>query len=359
MRAEHLVSADVRRDEQAIVAALRRYWHPIAYSEAVTDKPLAVELLGERLVVVRFGDGPRVYADLCVHRGVALSLGWLDGDRLRCAYHGWCYDHTGQCVEIPSNPGQRIPDRARLRSYPVREVDGLVWACLDDEPRFGVPPFPEWTDPAFHVLMIPYYDWNCGAHRRTENFVDLAHLPWVHEGVLGDRSHPETPVHTVERRHDHLAMHSHVDEEQNMKSAPDGPHPGRVHTINDWRVHPACTIHWMQCFDDGRRFGMFIVASPLDTGRCRTFSMVFRDFDFDGNDDDYTTFQLEIVEADRAIAESQRPEELPVDLTAELHVKGADALSIEYRRWLIELTRDQPDTASANPRPDPARPADH
>jgi vanillate O-demethylase monooxygenase subunit len=335
-----LLAAALASEEHEVVRALRRYWHPVAYSGDVTHRPLAVELLGERLVVVRFADGPRVFADLCAHRGAALSLGWLDDDRLRCAYHGWCYDERGRCVEIPSSPGQRIPDRARLRPYAVRESGGLVWACLEDRPRFDVPPFPEWKDDAFHVIVVPHYDWRCGAHRRTENFVDLSHLPWVHEGVLGDRRYPVTPVHHVRRLDDQLLMEGAVYETPNMKSTPGGRAPAPVHTDNVWRVYPACTIHWRQRFDDGRRFGIFIVASPTGTRQCRTFTLMFRDFDHEGDDARYVEFQLEIAEADRAIAESQRPEELPADLTAELHIKGADAMSIEYRRWLLELARE-------------------
>jgi vanillate O-demethylase monooxygenase subunit len=345
-RSSSLIAGDLADEEHEVVRALRQYWHPVAYSSDVTERPLAVELLGERLVVVRFTEGPRVYADLCVHRGAALSLGWLDEDRLRCAYHGWCYDESGTCVEIPSSPGQRIPDRARLRPYRVGESGGLVWACLDEHPRFDLPPFPEWDDGAFHVITVPAYDWHCGAHRRTENFIDLSHLPWVHEGVLGDRRHAETPTHTVRRLADHLHMEGAVFETPNMKSAPDAAQPERVHTDNVWRLYPACTIHWTQRFEDGRRFGIFIVASPTGARRCRTFTLMFRDFDHHGDDDRYIKFQLEIAEADRAIAESQRPEELPADLTAELHIKGADAMSIEYRRWLLDLARESADVAT-------------
>ena len=68
--------------------------------------------------------------------------------------------------------------------------------------------------------------------------------------------------------------------------------------------------------------------------------MNFRNFSHDEPDEPFCQFQIEIAERDRAIVESQRPEELPADLTAELHVRATDRMSIEYRRWLVELVRE-------------------
>src|SRR3954447_24181257 len=127
------------------------YWHPLAKSDELADAPLAAELLGRRLVLARLGGQAVAMDDLCRHLGAALSLGRvLGGKVLRCGYHGWCYDQTGRCVEIPLRGELAIPEGARVRRYPTREAYGLVWVCLSDSPRFGLPAYAEFEDPAFH-----------------------------------------------------------------------------------------------------------------------------------------------------------------------------------------------------------------
>ena len=82
--------------------ALRACWHPVAFAAGLGDRPAHADLLGEPLVLWRGPDGaPRVMSDLCVHRGTALSLGWISGEELVCAYHGWRYGADGRCVAIP------------------------------------------------------------------------------------------------------------------------------------------------------------------------------------------------------------------------------------------------------------------
>ena len=82
--------------------ALKPYWYPLALSTDVVAKPVASELLGERVAIYRAGGKVRAVRDLCIHRGTPLSLGWIDGDTLVCAYHGWGYAPDGACVRIPS-----------------------------------------------------------------------------------------------------------------------------------------------------------------------------------------------------------------------------------------------------------------
>ena len=72
--------------------ALRGYWHPVALSEELSDRPLAVRLLGDRLAVCRLNGEAAAFHDLCIHRGTPISLGWVEGGQLVCAYHGWSYD---------------------------------------------------------------------------------------------------------------------------------------------------------------------------------------------------------------------------------------------------------------------------
>ena len=101
--------------------SFRQYWHPVAYSSELGDGPMNVRLLDHEVVLVRLGGEVRAFYDLCVHRGTPLSLGFIDNDRLRCAYHGWAYDCSGVCTEIPSVKDERIPSRARLRRYQAAE----------------------------------------------------------------------------------------------------------------------------------------------------------------------------------------------------------------------------------------------
>jgi nitrite reductase/ring-hydroxylating ferredoxin subunit len=83
---------------------LQQYWHPVIWSKDVTDKPVSVKLLDQPLVLWRVNGTVSAFYDLCLHRGAALSLGWIDGDKLVCPYHGWNYGADGACVKIPSLP---------------------------------------------------------------------------------------------------------------------------------------------------------------------------------------------------------------------------------------------------------------
>ena len=99
---------------------LRQYWHPVATSAELGDQPLGVRLLDEAVVLYRAGDRVIAFKDLCIHRGTALSRGWVDGETLVCAYHGWSYAPDGVCVRIPAlDPGPPIPLKARTPVYRV------------------------------------------------------------------------------------------------------------------------------------------------------------------------------------------------------------------------------------------------
>lgn len=113
----------------ADLAAQRACWHPVAFATEVADRPVHADLLGEPLVVWRRADGtPRVMSDLCVHRGTALSLGWVKGDELVCAYHGWRYGADGRCVAIPQKEDPAaVPAKARVRAQVIREFEDTIF----------------------------------------------------------------------------------------------------------------------------------------------------------------------------------------------------------------------------------------
>ena len=122
---------DLRR-----VGAHPDYWYPLAWShELKAGRTLARGFAGQPIVLYRGREG-RVFAleDRCAHRQVPLHLGVVCGDQLKCHYHGWTYDASGKCVEIPYLGKERLPNG--VRSYPAREVDGLILVFPGD-PNFA------------------------------------------------------------------------------------------------------------------------------------------------------------------------------------------------------------------------------
>ena len=90
--------------------ALRENWHAVAFSDNLGEKPVSVRLLDEHVVLCRLGGRVSAFQDLCIHRGCPISLGWVEGEELVCAYHGWSYAGDGKCTRIPSVPsGHPIP----------------------------------------------------------------------------------------------------------------------------------------------------------------------------------------------------------------------------------------------------------
>ena len=324
--------------EESLYRAMRRFYHPVAYASAVTDVPVPATLLDEQLVLVRLGGEVRCFRDLCVHRGTALSLGAVEDDELRCAYHGWTYGPDGVCTRIPARFGSNIPSRAKLTRYACQERHGLIWVCLSDDPRFPIPEFPEYLDPAYRIVAIPSYEWSCSAPRRLENFVDFAHFAWVHDGLLGSRDNPEVPEHEIWREDTELRFFQRVYEplegatKEDLRSDSD-----LVEVENTYRLTMPLSIYLNRRFPGEHHYILTMTASPVSSKRTKSFSFIGRNFASEKDDQKFVDFEQVILDQDRPVVESQRPEELPVDLSAELHIRGVDKVSLEYRKWLVEL----------------------
>jgi 5,5'-dehydrodivanillate O-demethylase len=116
----------------------RRYWHPVAPSAQLHEKPVKpVRLLGEDYVVFRDQNGQLGFMEpRCAHRLVELKYGYVVPEGLRCPYHGWTYDVTGQCTAQPAEtPESRFKDKIKLKSFPVQEKEGLVFCPALDVDR--------------------------------------------------------------------------------------------------------------------------------------------------------------------------------------------------------------------------------
>ena len=166
----------------------RRYWLPVAASIELTSGPARpVRVLGEDLALFRTVDGEVGLVDArCPHRGASLAHGFVDDCSLRCPYHGWAFDASGVCTDLPaleSRPG--LQARAAVDSHPVRELGGLVFAYLGAQPAPPVPRYDlfvaEGTLRDIGRAVIP-----CNWLQIMENSVDPVHLEWLHGRHLGE-----------------------------------------------------------------------------------------------------------------------------------------------------------------------------
>jgi vanillate O-demethylase monooxygenase subunit len=334
--------------EARLYAMLRHFWHPVAWSDELEDRPLPATLCGEKLVLARLADEACAFDDLCAHRGSALSLGTVVDGELRCPYHGWQYDTSGRCTLAPQRPDLSRQLRARVRRYPTEERFGMVWVSLVDQPHFPLPEFPEFDDPAFMKVPMPSSEWVCSPFRRLENYVDLGHFAILHDGLLGDANHPEVWKHSVWR--DGRCLRMRLDEPKLEPVKTDKNASLRlpddvefIEVVNEWHLSMPLTVHVEQDMGYGLRHCLFFHATPQGPRSVRNFSIHTRNFGADTPEEAATTarqmieFNNLVFSQDQPVVESQRPEDLPEDLSEELHLKGVDTLSVTYRRWLKEL----------------------
>jgi len=182
---------------------LRRYWMPIGAStefDQVSVKP--IRLLGEDLVLFKDRRGVFGLIDRqCAHRRADLSYGFVEDCGLRCNYHGWLFDETGRCVEQPYDdtaaPAARFKDKVGIKSYPVAERAGLLWAYLGPQPA---PLVPNWEPFTWKngFRQIVFAEIPCNWFQCQENSIDPVHFEWMHmnwdvrlRGELG----PYSPRH--------------------------------------------------------------------------------------------------------------------------------------------------------------------
>jgi 5,5'-dehydrodivanillate O-demethylase len=167
---------------------LRRYWHPVAIAQELSDEnPVKyVRILGEDLVLFRDKKGRLgLLHDRCSHRGASLSYGRVEERGIACAYHGWLYDTEGNCLETPAEP---VESKFRLtvkhKAYPVQKFVGLYWAYLGPLPAPVIPKYDVWArkDGRRWIRALPRLD--CNWFQAMENSVDTSHLHILHQELI-------------------------------------------------------------------------------------------------------------------------------------------------------------------------------
>jgi 5,5'-dehydrodivanillate O-demethylase len=167
---------------------LRKFWHPVALSKKLAKgSALPLRILGEELTLYRGESGtPYLVGGRCAHRLTVLHTGWVEGERIRCVYHGWQYDGTGQCVQRPAEKDTGLPN-CKIPGYALHEYCGLVFAYLGDgsAPEFDLPR-KEVFERKEGAVYARAETWPCHWLQQVENSLDATHVSTVHQiGQVG------------------------------------------------------------------------------------------------------------------------------------------------------------------------------
>jgi phenylpropionate dioxygenase-like ring-hydroxylating dioxygenase large terminal subunit len=357
----------------------KNFWYAVEFStDLEVGKPKKVKILGQQLVLYRKNSDHSVVAmsDLCVHRGAALSGGTVKDDCIVCPYHGWEYDPDGVVTKVPAQPEKGIPRKARIDSYPTQEKYMFIWVYMGDLPEEERPPIPDWSDiddTETYRAVTGSFLWNSNYERILENGIDVAHTPFVHGGVFGNPEKPEVPDFVMEESDWHCKISIELNPPRS-KGMWGMINPNRQ-ALTERPPVPVSTTWFMPnmiLLDVGTPMGamkIFDVNIPIDEDTTLVKFVALRSF-FKGKwaDRDARRRVFKVLYEDQAIVDNVRPELLPFDLSAELHIKS-DQNAVKYRRrrqelieagWSVEgntIVGDGPARVEARVIPSPTRKA--
>jgi phenylpropionate dioxygenase-like ring-hydroxylating dioxygenase large terminal subunit len=318
-------------------------WHPVALAATVGEAPQAVQLLDQPLVLWRDAAGVvQAWADRCPHRGAQLSLGCVrrggDGSQLECPYHGWRFDAVGRVVAVPALPAFVPPATHRATVYASMERYGLVWVRLAATGEAAPPAFAAEDEPRLRKVNCGPYDVATGAPRIVENFLDMAHFGYVHQGWLGDRGHTAVPEYRIDvKPTGFLATQCFAWQPKSSVHAQGGAMVEYTYEVNApytavlTKVPDPATV---ALADFRESIALFICPLAPETSRV-WFRLAMNDFE--SSDETLQAFQHTIFTQDQPVLESQRPKRLPISDGApvrELHC-AADRSAAAYRRHLL------------------------
>jgi phenylpropionate dioxygenase-like ring-hydroxylating dioxygenase large terminal subunit len=316
--------------------ALAEFWHPVALSCDVGEEPVAARLAGQGWALARLGGTIAAFADACPHRRARLSAGSVRDGTLQCMYHGWRFARDGRCVDIPAlGGGAQIPERTTL-SCPaeVAERDGLVWlAPLPPRaPQPDLAPGVPLKGEGIATVRLPVLQVEANAAMLIDNFLDEAHLPFVHAATIGGAGPEPIPRADVARQGlSFTAVREHTFTNLTDPAVRDGSRPRMTYR---YQAPLAATLLLEYLDAEGWQFLTFVV-TPEDERTCRVYQTVTGPGLTDPEQaDSAAKYEMSIFEEDldlqrRALSGL----EFPLDPAAELHTR-ADRVSVEFRRVL-------------------------
>ena len=311
-------------------------WHPVGKAVDLAGYPKAVVLLEEDVVIWQTPDGRfQAWADRCPHRGTKLSLGRVQNGQLECAYHGWQFDQAGQCKLMPALPAFTPAAGYRACTHEAREAYGLVWVRLAPGEQ-ALPVFAAESDERLRKVNCGPYLVQSSGPRVVENFLDLAHFGFVHEGWLGSRDTTSVPAYEVQMTptgvlatgckavQPRSSVHATTSAMVEYTYEVIGPYTAVLTKVPEAGSAAIADL----------RESIALFACPVTPESCEVWIRMAMN-DFESPDHKLTDFQDTIFGQDKPVLESQRPRRLPLAAGAELHC-AADKTAVMYRRHLAE-----------------------
>jgi 5,5'-dehydrodivanillate O-demethylase len=313
---------------------LRRYWFAVGCSMLVTNKPRRVKLLGEDLVLYRGASGETVLMQLrCAHRGVALDHGRVEGDSIRCPYHGWLYDRGGKCVLQPAELNED-GSKVRLTAYKTQEISGIVFAYMGPDPAPLLPLYDLLLAEGDKKVLVQQFDTNW--FQSIENILDVAHFSWLH-GYTFPRFSGKKPRYRFERAEYGMNIELGVDE-----SPPDVT-PYAFPSINRFALPPAKpggplteVLMLRSPVDDSSHKNYFLMCNPSETPAAGATKGVYaieqhpKFGEYAALPNDW--WGIDVSDQDRMVAEQAG---VVVDRTKE-HLVATDIGIVQMRRLMRE-----------------------
>jgi phenylpropionate dioxygenase-like ring-hydroxylating dioxygenase large terminal subunit len=318
---------------------LRRFWYPVMPMAQLTDGPQAFQLLGQPLVLWQTTTNePAALVDRCCHRTAQLSRGTVQHGAVGCPYHGWAFDESGTCVNVPQlEADMPIPNTYRVQAFSCQQRYGYVWVCLEPDPLQPLPAIPE-ADAAEHRLIPEFYEpWQVSGLRLMENSFDNAHFSIVHGRSFGVQANPKPASFDIVPLAMGLKVYSTIpvvnppQQQQNLNIRDTKT---VRHVESTWHVPFSRTLKIT--YPNGLMHLIFTAATPIDDQTSQIVQFCIRnDTEAEAKAADIIAFDRQVVNEDRAVLETTTYD-TPLDLAAEQHM-ASDQPGIIMRRQLAAL----------------------
>lgn len=327
--------------------ALRDQWYVAANEFELDQGPLGRTILNQKIVIYRDTEGQVIAApDRCPHREAPLSLGTTDKGVLTCIYHGWSFGAGGRCVSIPSaDPDFPIPANGHLPCINVRVLYGLVWVCLGDNPA-DLPVIKQEEDSRCRRINNPVQTWKASATRMTDNFLDVAHFPWVHSGTFGSGQRTLVDQINMEMLDDGYFGYTYDVEAENPDTASrvSGQVEDTVSRAMSTGFYLPFTVRSTIAYHTGVEHIILLLTTPIDDVNSYFTFVVWRNDDFSVSAEEIIAFDRMIGAEDKVMLE-RVPGVLPLTIRA-LASTQSDRASSAWRQQFVRMLESGSDSGN-------------